>query len=224
MPASDPRVETRRSRRLGIAELAVIASVVVFERCPVSKTPYLFALGWISLRLRGLGWRDVGLARPRNWATTAVGVSAGLAMEALELTVTQPLLIKITGRKPDFSDFPALHGNLKLLLIGLAFTWTLAAFGEEMVWRGYLMNRVVGLFNGSCRTEWTISLILVNAAFGLAHRYQGVTGVLDEALMGVILGLIYLASRRNLTIAIVAHGVADSTDVFLFFVGRYPGT
>ena len=42
--------------------------------------------------------------------------------------------------------------------------------------------------------------------------------------MGVILGLIYLASRRNLTIAIVAHGVADTTDVFLFFVGRYPGT
>jgi membrane protease YdiL (CAAX protease family) len=42
--------------------------------------------------------------------------------------------------------------------------------------------------------------------------------------MGVILGLIYLASRRNLTIAIVAHGVGDTTDVFLFFVRRYPGT
>ena len=34
-----------------------------------------------------------------------------------------------------------------------------------MVWRGYLMNRVVGLVNGSRPTAWTISLILVNAAF-----------------------------------------------------------
>jgi hypothetical protein len=62
-----------------------------------------------------------GWLAPELAMATAVGVSAGLAMEALELFVTQPLLIKITGRKPDFSDFPALHGNVKLLLIGLAF-------------------------------------------------------------------------------------------------------
>jgi len=226
-PMSGNNVRRRRwARLLALAELAVIVAIFVGDRyLPVSKTPYLFALAWISLRLRGLGWRDVGLARPRRWlAAIGIGVLAGAAMEMLELFVTQPLLMKLTGRKPDFSDFFALHGNLKLLLVGVAFSWTLAAFGEEMVWRGYLMNRVADLIGHSRRIAWITSLILVNAAFGVAHRYQGMTGIFDDALMGLILGLIYLASRRNLTSAIVAHGVADTVDALLFFIGRYPGT
>ncbi len=206
-------------------ELALIVSIFVFDRyLPISKTPYLMAVGWLSLRLRGLRWRDVGLAAPRSWLRAIViGVLCGLGMEALELFFTQPLLIHLTGQKPDFSDFLALRGNPKLLLIGLAFVWTLAAFGEEMVWRGYLMNRVAGLI-GKSRTAWVISLITVHVGFGVAHRYQGTTGVIDETLMGIILGVIYLASRRNLTTAVVAHGTADTVDAFLFFIGRYPGT
>jgi membrane protease YdiL (CAAX protease family) len=211
---------------LAVIELAAIVGIFVADRfLPVSKTPYLFVLGWASLRLRGLGWKDVGLARPHHWLKSiSVGVLAGVGMETLELFVSQPLLIKLTGRKPDFSDFVALRGNVELLLIGLALTWTLAAFGEEMVWRGYLMNRVAGLAGHSSRAGWIASLILVNAAFGLAHRYQGATGIFDEALMGIILGVVYLACRRNLTSAIVAHGVADTIDAFLFFIGHYPGT
>jgi uncharacterized protein len=226
MSVNNASARTPRSCLLAIVELAVIVGIFVGDRyLPVSKTPYLFALGWTSLRLRGLGWHDVGLARPRNWLmAVGIGALAGLVMEALELFVTQPLLMKLTGHKPDFSDFLALHGNPKLLLLGLAFSWTLAAFGEEMVWRGYLMSRVAGLIGRSRRIAWVASLILVSAAFGVAHRYQGVTGIVDEALMGIILGMIYLASVRNLTSVIVAHGVADTIDALLFFVGHYPGT
>ena len=54
-------------------------------------------------------------------------------MEAFELFVSQPLLIRITGKQPDLSDFQAIYGNLKWTLILLALTWLLAAFGEEMV-------------------------------------------------------------------------------------------
>jgi membrane protease YdiL (CAAX protease family) len=225
MPSGQRSDVVRSPRFLAPIELGIVVAILVGERyLPVSKTPYLFVLAWISLRLRRLRWRDLGFERPRSWLMTlGVGVLAGLGMEALELFVTQPLLIRLTGRKPDFSEFFALHGNAKLLLIGFAFVWTLAAFGEEMVWRGYLMNRVAGLI-GRTRNAWIVSLILVNAAFGVAHRYQGITGILDETLMGVLLGLIYLGTRRNLTAAIVAHGVADTVDLFLFFLGHYPGT
>jgi membrane protease YdiL (CAAX protease family) len=44
-----------------------------------------------------------------------------------------------------------------------------AAFGEEMVYRGYLMNRVADLFAKS-RTGWIISLLGVNVLFGFAHQ------------------------------------------------------
>jgi len=66
-------------------------------------------------------------------------------------------------------------------------------------------------------------LIAVHVAFGLAHAYQGITGIIDEGLMGVLLGFMYLATGRNLVVPIVAHGIADTTDLVLIFLGHYPG-
>ena len=213
----------RHSKWLILVELAMVALVFVADAhhlIPVSKTPFLLLLGWGSLRLRGLRWRDVGLSRYRRWRTTLLlGIGSGVLMELIQLFVTQPLLIRLTGKQPDLSDFYALKGNLKLTGLALLLTWTLAAFGEEMVWRGYLMNRVADLGNRS-RIAWAASLLLVNAAFGFAHSYQGITGIIDEGLMGLLLGLLYLAS--NLSVPIVAHGVADTIDVLLLFSGKYP--
>ena len=84
------------------------------------------------------------------------------------------------------------------------------------------MNRVADLFNRT-RAAWIISLIAVHLGFGLAHAYQGITGVIDEGLMGLLLGLIYLRTGRNLAVPIVAHGVSDSIDFLLIFLGKYPG-
>ena len=213
----------RQSKWLILVELAIVGLIFVADAhhlIPVSKTPFLFLLAWISLRLRGLRWRDVGLLRFRNWRTTLLlGVGGGILMELIELFLSQPLLIRLTGKQPDLSDFYALRGNLKLTGLALALTWTLAAFGEEMVWRGYLMNRVADLGNRS-RLAWAASLVVVNVGFGFAHSYQGITGIIDEGFMGLLLGLLYLAT--NLSVPIVAHGVADTIDVLLLFTGKYP--
>jgi hypothetical protein len=40
---------------------------------------------------------------------------------------------------------------------------------------------------------------------------------------GLVPGLMYLAFRRNLAIPIVAHGVCDTIDIALLFLGKYPG-
>ena len=216
----------RESKWLAVFELVLVALIFAADArhlIPLSKTPVLLILGWISLRLRRVGWRGVGLKLYRSWRITlALGLLAGLTMEAFELFVSQPILVRWLGKQPDLEIFRALHGNPKLLLVYLALVWTLGAFGEEMVYRGYLMNRVADLLNRT-RAAWVISLIAVHVAFGLAHAYQGITGIIDEGLMGVLLGLMYLATGRNLAVPIVAHGVADTTDFVLMFLGHYPG-
>jgi len=216
----------RQSNWLAFAEFAIVALIFLADEkhlIPVSKTPFLFLLGWISIRIRGLRWRNVGFSRNRGWLLTlGLGVGAGLLMEAFELFVSQPILIRITGKQPDLSDFQAIYGNLKWTLILLALTWPLAAFGEEMVWRGYLMNRVAD-FGKNTRLAWIVSLVAVNMAFGYAHSYQGITGIIDEGLMGVLLGLFYLGTGCNLSVPIIAHGVADTVDLLLIFFGKYPG-
>jgi membrane protease YdiL (CAAX protease family) len=220
----------RQSKWLAVAELAVVVLIDVADAHHLiffSKTPYLLLLGWISLRLRGMRWRDVGLtskfAGRRDWTRIlTLGVGAGLLMEALELFVTQPFLVRVLGKQPDLALFRSAHGNLKTTLIFIALVWPLAAFGEEMVYRGYLMNRVADLF-GRTRSAWIVSVLAVHVGFGLAHVYQGLTGVIDEGLMGVLLALLYLGTGRNLAVPIIAHGIADTTDFLLIYLGIYPG-
>jgi membrane protease YdiL (CAAX protease family) len=216
----------RQSKWLAVGELVVVALIFVADfrhLIPFSKTPVLLLLGWISLWVRKLRWRDVGLCRFRNWKTTlGLGIAAGLLLESFELFISQPLLVRVLRKQPDLEDFRALTGNLKLTLIFLALAWILAAFGEEMVYRGYLMNRVADLLNRT-RRAWIISLIAVHVAFGLAHAYQGLTGIIDEGLSGLLLGLIYLRTGRNLSVPIIAHGIGDSIDFVLIFLGKYPG-
>ncbi|MGH7604330.1 MAG: CPBP family intramembrane glutamic endopeptidase [Gemmatimonadaceae bacterium] len=110
---------------------------------------------------------------------------------------------------------------IKLTLILILLAWTLAAFGEEIVWRGYLMNRVAGLGRHS-RLAWVCSLLVVNIAFGFSHSDQGLTGQIEESIAGVALGGIYLGTG-SLAVPIVAHGVSDTLDFVLIFLGKYPG-
>ncbi|MGH7450668.1 MAG: CPBP family intramembrane glutamic endopeptidase [bacterium] len=162
------------------------------------------------------------MARPRNWSITlAAGILSGVGIELFELFVSQPLLVRLTGKPPDLSDFQPLVGNFKLLLFGFVLAWTLAAFGEELVYRGYLMNRVAALDNDT-RTTWLVSLVLVNTLFGFAHLYQGITGVIENIIDGSLLGLLYLGCGRNLWVPIIAHGVTDTLDLLLIFLGKYP--
>ncbi|MGD0824303.1 MAG: type II CAAX endopeptidase family protein [Terriglobales bacterium] len=216
----------RQSKWLAVGELVIVGLIFWADFRHLiffSKTPYLLLFGWVSLRVRKLRWRDVGLSRFRNWKATLVcGIAAGLALEGFELFVSQPILVRLLRKQPDLEDFRPLVGNLKVTLIFIALAWLLAAFGEEMVYRGYLMNRVADLFNRT-RRAWIVSLIVVHAAFGLAHAYQGWTGIIDEGLMGILLGVIYLRTGRNLAVPIVAHGISDSIDMVLFFLGKYPG-
>lgn len=190
---------------------------------PVTSTPFFLALGWISLRLRGLRWRDVGFVRPRRWMPAlGIGCLAGIGMELFSTFVTVPLLSHLTGKPPDLSDFRPIVGNLQLLFFWIALSWVLAAFGEELAFRGYVMNRFADLGRNT-RGAWLGSLVAASALFGWAHGGQGLTGMLQEGFAGFLLGLLYLGCGRNLTIPIVAHGVANTLAFVLIFFDRYPG-
>ena len=91
-----------------------------------------------------------------------------------------------------------------------------------MVWRGYALPRITE-FVGSGRRAWIFALIIVNVAFGLAHLYQGWNGVIQAAIGGVLLGVLYLVTGRNLVAPIVAHGLGNSLDFILMYLGLYPG-
>jgi uncharacterized protein len=216
----------RDSISLVLVEFALVVAIYLARQhhiLKVSATPYLLLLAWISLRLRRVQWKQIGFTRYRTWATTLLlGVACGVGLEFFDLFGKQPLLSRLLGKPPDLSNFAAVRGNLKFALVMIGLIWILAAFGEELVYRGYLMNRVADLGHGT-RAAWIVSLVLISALFGFSHYQQGITGIVEEGSDGLILGLIYLACRRNLAIPIVAHGVCDTIDIALLFLCKYPG-
>ena len=216
----------RHSSLLIVVEIVFIGAIYVARQHHILKfhvVPYLFVVAWLSLRLRRIKWKEVGFTRYRSWATTLLlGVSCGVGLELFDLFAKQPLLTRLLGKPPDLSGFPAVRGNFKFALLIIAIIWIVAAFGEELVYRGYMMNRVAD-FGGGTRSAWILSLFLISTIFGLAHYEQGLTGIIEEGSDGLILGLMYLGCRRNLAIPIVAHGICDTIDVALLFLGKYPG-
>ena len=83
-----------------------------------------------------------------------------------------------------------------------------------MIFRGYLMNRFADLF-GSVFWGWVASLIISSVVFGAAHSYQGLTGMITSGTTGLLIGVLYLSSKRNLWSAIICHGLID-TAFFIF--------
>ena len=216
----------RPAPRVFVIELAVFAAIFWADWAgyiPLSKTIELFIAAWIFLALRGVKWKAVGFSAPKNWRTLAfVGLIAGVVYWLIEFFGTQQLLLSLTGELPDLHEFDDVVGDLKLLLIYIGLNFVLAALGEELVWRGYAMPRVAALFGGS-GAAWVGALILVNVGFGLAHAYQGVPGVVEAGVGGVLYGIVYLATGRNLIAPMVCHFTSNSIDFTLMYLGLYPG-
>jgi membrane protease YdiL (CAAX protease family) len=186
---------------------------------PLSEVPYLLVWGWLSLWVRGVGWRGVGLRRPARWGwALALGVVAGVAFQFFGTYVLEPLIVRLVGQPVDLSQFASVRGNVSVLLILLALVWTFAAFGEEFVYRGYLMSRVAELAGGS-NMAWALSLVVVSVLFGVGHLYQGASGILVNTAAGLAYGAVYLRAGRNLWAPVIAHGVYDTVGLAFLFWG-----
>jgi membrane protease YdiL (CAAX protease family) len=201
--------------------LLITAGHRVFHIIPIDETLVILALGWLSLWLRGIGWKGVGFRRPKSWVRVIlVGIAVGAFLQILSEYVTEPLIQQITGKTADLSEFKPLVGNLKLSLLMLAAVWSLAAFGEELTYRGYLLNRVADL-TGKTSFGWIAGLLFITILFGFGHSYQGWAGMLDTGIHGFLLGILYLVSGRNLWPCIIAHGATDTIGLTLVFLGHF---
>lgn len=163
----------------------------------------LLVLAWA--RRSGTPWRDLGFARPRNWAAAIlVGLLFGAAFKLAMKALVMPLL----GAPPVNAAYHHLAGNsaalpgmLYLILVG-------AAFGEEVLFRGFLFERLGRLLGPSPLAQ--AAIVLVTALlFGLAHLpEQGVPGMEQALIVGLVFGAIYARTGR-LWLPIAAHAGFD---------------
>lgn len=160
--------------------------------------------------------RELGLGHPRSIARTiALGVLVGLAMLFFSKLLLTPIAEAITGIPRDLSAFDYVRGDLPAYLALMPRIWLGAAICEEIVFRGFLIGRLEAAFGGASPIATAAAVMLSSALFGLAHMYQGPTGVLITGVLGLVFACVYAYGGRNLWLNIVVHGVYDTLSLGL---------
>lgn len=183
------------------------------------------ALAAVSLWWRGPGWAAIGVRRPTSSTirTVTLGIAVGIVYQFVGLYAIEPLLARVSsGALPDVSQFRSLIGNLPELAYWLTLSWTLAALLEELSFRGWLLTRAAEAGDYS-PTAWVLGALGTSALFGVAHAYQGLSGMLATGLTGLVFAGLYLFTNRNVWACVVAHGALDTTGFVMMYFGVYPG-
>ena len=217
-------ISTQKRQRLtsGI-ELVVGAAIVLGHnvwRVVPNEVLILAVLAIVSMRLRTARWDfgTLGFHRPRSWR---VIVGVALAAAALRIVLSDFVIEPLTStiwppeNLPEHAD--EIAGNLGNALLALALVWTFAAFGEELAYRGYLLNRAAEAFGSTVPAFW-LAAVVSAVLFGYGHFYKGPAGILDSGVAGLILAAAYLLTGRNLWTCVLAHGFIDTFAVaWLYF-------
>lgn len=189
-----------------------------------ARTAVLVLVVWWLIKRRGEGWSDFGLRRPNSVWRIAL-ITVGLFL--FKLFIVQPLsdLIRdlLALNAPDYSFFEHIHGNVPALLLWIIMAWAIGGFAEEMLMRGYLMNRISLLLGGTA-WAWTIAVVSQAVLFGIAHAYVGLTGIVGAGLGALTFGGFYLLSGKNLWPVILVHGLWDTLAITLVYLYGAPTT
>ncbi len=178
---------------------------------PVPPLGAILVLLWVQWSRTP--WRDIGYVRPKSWTRDlAVGMAVGIAFKLLMKALVMPLL----GAPPINQAYQYLTGNRAALLGAVYLVVAGGGFGEETVFRGFLFERFGKLF-GSGVSAKTGIVLLTTAWFALAHYpEQGLPGVEQALVTGLVFGAIFAVTGRIL-LPMVAHALFDLTALAIIY-------
>ena len=200
-----------------IVGIVVVAGAAHFLRFyPIVISAALAVVfSWAATRVP---LRDLGIRWPeRPLRFLAIAVLLAVAMNAFGRTFLWPTLYRVFGER-DLRYLGAIEANLDVVLRLLPFIWLSAAVCEEIVYRGFLQQRLERMFGGSVIGN-AAAVVLTSAVFAANHAVQGTSGIIQTFIVSVVFGAIFIRSRHNLLLLILMHGAWDTFSVTIMYFG-----
>ena len=166
-----------------------------------------------------LSFRTLGMRAPTSFARFA---TAGLALTALLVIASKSLLGPLAHQVGGWiSDTPGISDGVdftdwRVYLAYLGISIFTAGFLEEVVYRGYLLQRLAARLPQGALT-WPVAILISNVSFALWHAHGGADSVVFSFLMGVLLSILFLVTGRRLWLIIFAHASYDVIIISLRF-------
>ena len=168
---------------------------------------------WSGIRLRGETLQDFGLSFKKINLRGAMRLLSLLVfvLAMAGFVLGSIIMANITGipENANMSGYDYLKDNIWMLLLSLGGIYIVSSFGEEVIYRAFLINRFseLGLNTKKGRI---IAVILSAIVFGFAHYSWGPMGIVQTGFMGLALGLCYILMKKRLWILIFAHAYMDT--------------
>ncbi|MDH3338955.1 MAG: CPBP family intramembrane metalloprotease [Gammaproteobacteria bacterium] len=166
----------------------------------------------------GIPLRGLGFGPPQRPLLYLAFAAAGVALLQLSGLILEPIWEQLFGSGRDLTRFADVTGSTSQLIAMLAFSWTVAAFGEELAFRILLM-RSVAFALGDSRVAFACALIVQAMIFGLVHVYQGPAGIAGTVTSGLIYGGLTLLGRGSIWPAALAHGFNNTIGLLTIYAG-----
>jgi len=175
----------------------------------------MLVLVWIGIKIREEDWSAFGLQinLPSLKKVIKMFLQSILVfvLAMLGFIIGSIIMANITGipESSDMTNYAYLKDNFPMLLLTLSGVYIVSSFGEEVIYRAFLINRLSEM---GLNSKWgtVITVILSSAIFGFVHYEWGPMGIVQTAFMGLALAICYIKLKKNLWVLILAHAYMDT--------------
>jgi len=164
----------------------------------------------LFMKRRGITWKSIGLRKPKNIPKTfliagivviiiiAMLLIFNLIQDSFSFVKESSEAVKGTGTGQTLSN-----GNYGYVFSVILFVWLQSAL-EELLERGFLITWVEGVFS-NLKLKTVFAIIIQACIWGFRHSYDISERSISVALIGIIMGIVYVKFDRNLWPVIIAH-------------------
>jgi uncharacterized protein len=195
-------------RGFGPIGLVAIAAVVAASIVTTSVGA-IVVLAWAAASRTP--WNELGFRRPK-----ALSLAAAVALGAIFKLAMKGLVMPLFGAPAVNARYHYIAGNAAALPSIIAAVILAGGVAEELVFRGWLFERLGRVFGTGAVAKMT--MVLISAClFASAHyRDQGIAGVEQAVFTGLVFASVFAVTSEIWSV-MIAHAAFDLMAIALIY-------
>lgn len=214
-------LKLKDSRIIAFIKLAAIFALL-FN--PWAKFPYKFIIIILAILavtyFEDKSFQRIGFKNQFSFLKVlGITLVVFIVIEPILDFIVQPLVNKLTGEIPDYTAFDLVKNNFQKFGKYLLFIWISAAFGEEILFRGFMFKQF-NIILPEFKFKTLTIVVITSLLFALPHLYQGLSGLVLTFIFGLLFSAVYIKYGYNIWIIILLHGLVDSLFITLAYFDK----